>query len=197
MSLPGPVSKLTSDFITLSGTYFYLGPNLPMDFSGSDPFTVEGWVAFTDLESSVPLFSKAGELILGITASGNVFARRRFWENPLLSAQALEPGIWHHMGITCDEHAWTLWVNGEASAALRTANTDEIPQSLGTLDRSANLSCEIWNFRIWSVARTRQQMLAAAPSGVEPQDGLVASFFPELPAASKIRLDREIEISAA
>lgn len=197
MSLTGPVSNLTSDFITVSGTFFYLGSHLPMDFSGSDPFTVEGWVGFTDLEGAVPLFSKAGELILGLTANGNVFARRRFWENPLVSTRTLEAGVWHHIGITCDEQAWTLYTNGEASAVLRTANTDEVPQNVGALERSANLGCEIWNLRIWSVARTREQMLAAMSSPVEPQEGLVASFFPELPAAREIRLGRELEISAA
>lgn len=197
MSLQGNVSQLTSDFITLSGTFFYLGPNLPMDFSGSDPFTVEGWVGYTGLESAVPLFSKAGELMLGLTSDGNVFARRRFCESPIISARAIEPGIWHHVGITCDDEAWTLYVNGEASAALRTANTDEVPQNVGTLNLSANLNCEIWNFRIWSVARTRRQMLESLRSPVEPQDGLLASFLPELPAATRIRLDRELEISAA
>lgn len=197
MSLRGPVSNSRSDFITLSGTYFYLGPSLAMDFSGSDPFTVEGWVGFTAIESAVPLFAKAGELMLGLTSGGNVFARRRFWETPLISAHALEPGIWHHVGVTCDNAAWTLWVNGEASTALRTANTDEVPRNLGTLNRAANLCCEIWNFRIWSVARTRRQIVEAMSSPAEPENGLVASFFPELPAASKIRLDRELEISVA
>lgn len=197
MSFTGPVSNLTSDFITVSGTFFYLGSNLPMDFSGSDPFTVEGWVGFTSLEAAVPLFSKAGELILGLTASGKVFARRRFWENPLVSSRALEAGVWHHFGVTCDDEAWTLYVNGEASAVLRTANTDEVPHNVGTLDRAANLSCEIWNLRIWSVARTRQQMQGAMSSPATPENGLVASFFPELPAAKEIRLDRELAISAA
>lgn len=200
MSTSGSVSpSITSDFITLAGTYFYIGGDLRLDFAGLAPFTIEGWMGFTSLESAAPLFSKAGELVLGITTDGRVFARRRFWQTPLISACSLEAGVWHHLGVTCDGERWTLYVNGVRDAEDDGGEEGRAPRNLGALQRAAGLRCEVWNLRIWNVARSAEQMFQAMDKAMVPQAGLVASFFPELPAATSLRVasDQAFAHSAA
>lgn len=193
MSTSGSVSpSITSDFITLAGTYFYLGRDLQLDFAGSDPFTIEGWMGFTPLDSSALVFSKAGELVLGFTKDGRFFARRRFWQDPLVASQPLAAGVWHHLGVTCDGERWTLWVNGVRDAVEGAgAEAGRAPLNTGALQRAASLQCEVWNLRIWNVARSAEQMHQAMDRTMVPQAGLLASFFPELPAASSLGVARD------
>lgn len=200
MSTSGSVSpSIATDFITLAGTYFYLGKDLPLDFTGAEPFTIEGWMGFTSLVTAAPVFTKAGELMLGFTADGRFFARRRFWQNPLIGSQALEAGLWHHLGVTCDGERWTLYVNGIRDAEdAGGAGHGRAPSRVGALRRAANLHCEAWNVRIWNVARSAEQIAQAMESPVVPQTGLLASFFPELPAASlRVASDLPLAHSAA
>ncbi len=192
MSRTGPVSNLiTSDFITLSGTYFYLGTDAPVSFSGSEPFTIEGWIGFHSLDSAAPVFSFAG-IVLGLTDDRHFFVRRRFWESPLISTSRLAAGTWHHFGLTCDGKTWRLYVDGDRNAEMNGTAREEIPRNVGNLKRSSGLDCEVWNLRIWNRAHSVEQLRQAMRSQMVPQNGLIASFFPEIPAASRLRLDSRV-----
>lgn len=202
MSRSGAVSPpITSDFITLSGTYFYLGSEVPVSFDGSDSFTIEGWVGFDALRSAAPIFSRAGEIVLGLTETGRFFVRRRFWEAPLISSSRLAAGTWHHVGLTHDGKAWRLYVDGDRNAERNGHATGEVPRGVGNLKRTSSLDCEIWNLRIWNRSQSEEQLRQAMRSQMVPQNGLVASFFPEVPAASRLRLDKPVnpalKVSAA
>lgn len=185
-------THIASDFITLSGTFFYLGTDVPVSFLGSQPFTIEGWVGFDSLDSAAPIFSRAGEIVVGLTDAGRFFVRRRFCEAPLISSTRLAAGTWHHFGITCDGKTWRLYLDGDHHAERNGIVTDEVPHNLGNLKRSSSLGCEIWNLRIWNRAQSQEQLRQAMRSLMAPQNGLVASFFPEIPTASRLRLDSSV-----
>jgi len=57
----------------------------------------------------------------------------------------------------------------------------------------------VWNVRFWNVARCAEQMFQAMDRAMVPQTGLVAAFFPELPALASLRVagDQALAHSAA
>ena len=164
---------------TLSGIYFSCGKELPLNFQGSSPFTIEGWVRFASLRPGcATIFAKPGEIVLGITAGGHAFVRHHSQQQIVVNSSLLAAGVWHHLGITFDGESMVLYINGRSEAP----SSQRIGGDAAALDgQPPKLDCQVRNFRFWNIVRTPAQTLRATWAPVVPQPGLIADFFPELP----------------
>ena len=179
-----PLSQ-PSGYLVLAGTCFRCGEELASCFQRSRPFTIEGWVGFPFLSyKPTAIFSKPGEITLGLTPEGHPYVEQSCRPELLIAPTSLEPGIWHHLAVTFDGRTTTLYVKG-----IRDAHRCELGGPR-TLAEPAEFHGEVWSFRIWSRCLTAAEIFRATWERKEPQPGLAATFFPELPPEPRRRLGR-------
>lgn len=181
-----------SEFLRIAGTYFHCGPELPLDFRGSRAFSIEGWIGFPRRSlSSRVIFSKAGELTLGLTSRGQLFVEHQPWQGPLVGRTVLKPGVWNHVGVTSNGTSLELFVNGirDVRSFGYPVVFDPSPRPEGSSEASP-FEGEVWNLRCWSVARTAPEMFRATWASLDDSHGLAANFFPELPSPERCKLGR-------
>ncbi len=184
------LQALPSEFLRIAGTYFHCGHELPLALRGSQPFSIEGWVGFPrNPLSSTAIFSKPGELTLGLTSRGQLFVEQQPWQRQLVGRTALKPRVWSHVGVTSNGRSIEIYVHG-----IRDVRSFAYPNvyapSLRDSSEMSSFEGDVWNLRCWNVARTAPEMFRASWSTLGDSKGLVANFFPELPSPERRKLGR-------
>ncbi len=179
-----PLSQ-PSSYLVLAGICFRCGEALSPCFQRSEAFTVEGWIGFPFTSyKPTAIFSKPGEITLGLTPEGHPYVEQRHQPGLLIGPTSLEPGLWHHLAVTFDGRRTSLYVKG-----IRDAHRTALAGSRALAEPSS-FHGEVWNFRIWKRSLTAAQVFRATWEREDPQAGLAATFFPELPPEPRRRLGR-------
>jgi biopolymer transport protein ExbB len=100
-----------------SKTLVSIAPSPSLLWSGNAPVTISAWVKVSQ-PSGVILSRRDGEksFVLGADA-GKIYVEISGQPRGL-APQPLQPGTWAHVAVVCDPEKTTLYVNGEASAAI-------------------------------------------------------------------------------
>ncbi len=160
-----------------------------------DQYTVEAWVR---LPATIPMDREGGEIVgqhaSGVDAKGTLDilgGRLRFLINTstsaedhhqLLSEEPMPLDAWVHAAGVYDGHTMQLYINGQESGSLPVVGnitgynqrrSTRLGGYAGTATDHYWFSSDLDEVRIWSTARTEEQLRAHMHHHVEAQPGLI------------------------
>ena len=160
----------------------------------SGPFTVEFWVAFTDLtnqQNFLVLASNGGYATNRIVpykdASGNInlFVMASGITTIITSGVKITDTTWHHFAFTYDGTRVSIFIDGQATAAAAASITGTLSFT-GTNDSliiaadaagTYNAQVALDEVRIWNTARSLSDILTTMSSTLTgTESGLIAAY---------------------
>lgn len=157
-----------------NAAYCDLGKSLPISFLGASPYTFEGWFSFHGLCPDSMLLAKPGEFSFG-TKGSSVYVTRAGQLFPLQTAAVLDIDKWIHLAVTFDGSTLALYVDG-----LLTVSTSTPGPGIGNQGQNFALGStfqgQIDSFRVWSVARTEDELYQGQWATLGPTPGLVSDY---------------------
>ncbi len=152
-----------------SGDFINFGNQPLFDFGGTKNFTFEVWVKPNVANASGHIFSKynrfiVGQYFLGLD-NGVVVLQREVAPYTLAGTQVLLANQWYHIAGTYDGTEMKIYIDGvlnasQVSTGSASNNSTIVTMGGGYYNNAPGyfLNAEIDELRIWSVARTEQQI---------------------------------------
>jgi len=161
-----------------------------LQFGGTQPFTLELWIKPSVTTKTPTLVSKYnrgkwGQYMVKLEPGGGVFFHREVAPWGLRTSDQLQANVFHHIAAVYNGKRSSIWVNGSMWVDQKEGAQDNDPQTPvlfgAVMDNSKTMDFfdgVIDEVRIWSVARTQEQLRAAMHLSLTGGEDGLAGYWP-------------------